>query len=192
MCHKFQGTALQHVRAGRCRFRGENGRGAGRRSRTQPRQLWSRGGSQPRRPEQAACTAHQGNLDLCSRESFLLFYSVAEGTKKKSFDIKKKKKAEAQQIQPQTSQADFLLKTSATVAVRERITGLGAHKSACLRVSCPPSFPTRTRFSCLSAVFPQRFLFNTSGGSGRFGGSRSLFSISQYGHCLPAHARRVA
>lgn len=53
LCHKFQGTALQHVRAGRCRLKGENRRGPGRWYRTRPR----------RRPGQAVPAAHRGNLD---------------------------------------------------------------------------------------------------------------------------------
>lgn len=184
MCHKFQGTALQHVRAGRCRFRGEKGEEPGAGLAPSP-------GS--RAPPGCAYSAYRHReTGISEHRNFPLVLFGSSAGDKKSASILREEKRQKPNRSNRKPPKQIFSEGIRAVAVRARITGPRAHKSACLRVSCPPSFPARTRFSCLSAVFPQRFLFNTSGGSGRFGGSRSLFSISQYGHCLPAHARRAA
>lgn len=150
MCHKFQGTALQHVRAGRCRLKGENRRGPGRWYRTRPRQ----------RPGQAVPAAHRGNLDgFPAAEKVCSCFIQWQGggglthtrthtrhTTNKTFDVKLKKKKRGRG-KSSRYHGGFFVKASAAVAVRARITGLRAQKSARLRVSCPSSFPARTRFS---------------------------------------------
>lgn len=151
MCHKFQGTALQHVRAGRCRLKGENRRGPGRWDRSRPRQR-----PEPRRVPAKPFLQLTGEIwiGFLQQRKFalVLFSGKAAGTHthtrhttNKTFDIKLKKKRG--RGKSSRYHRGFFLKASAAVAVRAKITGLRAQKSARLRVSCPSSFPARTRFS---------------------------------------------
>lgn len=151
MCHKFQGAALQHVRAGKCRSKGENRSedlGAG--IAPSPGSVRSRGGSRPSRPDklflQLAGEIWIGFLQQ-RKFALVLFRGKAGKEKKKSFDIKRKKKRQKSNRYNRKTPKLIFLKASAAVAVRARITEPRAYKSARLRVSCPPSFPARTRFS---------------------------------------------